>query len=502
MPAMFVYTTKLTFYIVLTALSERNAFLMRILGAYMINFFFRTYGCQANVADSQGIAQLLTTMGCCEVASAAQADLIIINTCAVREKAEQKLWSYIGKLAAFKRAKPYLKIGIIGCVASYKKQEIYTRFDAVSFVYGAREELPALQVYLADLVVSLETSKQHFEQGAVHKIFGGQDRDVKKLVEQRRLTLPTVARLLKKYQPITAAAELNRSFVNIMTGCNKYCSYCIVPFTRGREISFSMAAILERVRRDIDNGAKEITLIGQNVNSYIDPETGARFPELLRQVAEIDGDFWVRYISPHPQDMTEDLLDVMAAHRPKVCAAVHLPLQSGSNRILSLMNRTYTVEHYLKQVEWIYKRMPDVMLSTDIIVGFPTETEQEFLETMQVVEQVRYDLIYSFIYSPRLYTKAALMADDCSLAVKSERLERLQKRQTEIAYERNSRYVGKKLICLVEKRLEHGKLLARTEGGVRVVFDGKDDLIGTTVLLEIESTGPAQMMAKVAQDSN
>lgn len=263
-----------------------------------------------------------------------------------------------------------------------------------------------------------------------------------------------------------------------------------------------MAAILERVRRDIDNGAKEITLIGQNVNSYIDPETGARFPELLRQVAEIDGDFWVRYISPHPQDMTEDLLDVMAAHRPKVCAAVHLPLQSGSNRILSLMNRTYTVEHYLKQVEWIYKRMPDVMLSTDIIVGFPTETEQEFLETMQVVEQVRYDLIYSFIYSPRLYTKAALMADDCSLAVKSERLERLQKRQTEIAYERNSRYVGKKLICLVEKRLEHGKLLARTEGGVRVVFDGKDDLIGTTVLLEIESTGPAQMMAKVAQDSN
>lgn len=231
MPAMFVYTTKLTFYIVLTALSERNAFLMRILGAYMINFFFRTYGCQANVADSQGIAQLLTTMGCCEVASAAQADLIIINTCAVREKAEQKLWSYIGKLAAFKRAKPYLKIGIIGCVASYKKQEIYTRFDAVSFVYGAREELPALQVYLADLVVSLETSKQHFEQGAVHKIFGGQDRDVKKLVEQRRLTLPTVARLLKKYQPITAAAELNRSFVNIMTGCNKYCSYCIVPFT-------------------------------------------------------------------------------------------------------------------------------------------------------------------------------------------------------------------------------------------------------------------------------
>ena len=247
----------------------------------MINFFFRTYGCQANVADSQGIAQLLITMGCSEVASAAQADLIIINTCAVREKAEQKLWSYIGKLAAFKRAKPYLKIGIIGCVASYKKQEIYTRFDAVSFVYGAREELPALQVYLADLVVSLETSKQHFEQGAVHKIIGGQDRDVKKLVEQRRLVLPTVARLLTKYQPITTAAELNRSFVNIMTGCNKYCSYCIVPFTRGREVSFPMTAILERVRRDVDNGAKEITLIGQNVNSYIDSETGARFPELL-----------------------------------------------------------------------------------------------------------------------------------------------------------------------------------------------------------------------------
>ncbi len=480
----------------------------------MITYFFKTYGCQANVADSQGLSQYLAELGSTDAATEQDADLIIVNTCAVREKAEQKLWSYLGLLTDIKRARPYLKIGVIGCVASYKKKEIYDRFDQVSFVYGAREELPALKAYLHDVVVQLETTKQLYTQSPPEKrdaIIGaskGQDRDVKKVVELKNLfqtsRLSGFSAFKKKEQKISpvveqrpAAKELNRSFINIMTGCNKYCAYCIVPFTRGREISYPMSQLVAQVQHDVTNGAKEITLIGQNVNSYIDPETGALFPELLRRVAQVEGRFWVRYISPHPQDMTIDLFDVMKEFGSKIAASLHFPVQSGSNEILKAMNRNYSIEEYLQKVGWIRDRMPDATISTDIIVGFPGETEQDFLATMDVIEKVRYDLIYSFIYSPRKFTKAWKMADDCPADIKSARLETLQKRQMEIAFEQNSLNIGKIITCLVEKRLEHGKLLARTEGNVRVVFDGSDDLIDTFVDVEILSTGPANMSGQL-----
>ena len=199
----------------------------------------------------------------------------------------------------------------------------------------------------------------------------------------------------------TKPLELKRSFINIMTGCNKYCAYCIVPFTRGREVSYPMTQILEQVQHDVLNGAKEVTLIGQNVNSYIDPE---KFPELLRRVAQIEGEFWVRFVSPHPQDMTREMFEVIAANRPKLTAYIHFPVQSGSDKVLEMMKRNYTAAQYLEQIGWLRDLMPDATISTDIIVGFPGESEEDYLATRQLMETVRYDLIYSFIYSPRKYT--------------------------------------------------------------------------------------------------
>ena len=466
----------------------------------MISYFFKTYGCQANVADSQGLMQNLADFGCTEASSEETADLLVVNTCAVREKAEQKLYSYLGQLSDLKRQRPYIKIGVIGCVASYRKEELYKRFDAINFVDGAREELPVLQTYLADLVVQIETTKQLFAQDPEKPLRSYQDRNVKSVVQTKKLT-PAAARLVALKGALASlqnVKEVGKSFINIMTGCNKYCTYCIVPFTRGREISYPMTEIVDRVRHDVANGAKEVMLIGQNVNSYADPVTGAMFPELLRQVAAIEGEFWVRYISPHPQDMTVELFDVMAAHRPKIAASIHFPMQSGSDRVLQAMNRNYTTKTYLEKVNWIWERMPDATVSSDIIVGFPGETEEDFKATMHMLEIVRFDLIYSFIYSPRKFTKAFKMADDCPADVKQQRLEILQRRQMEIAAERNKANIGKTLRCLVEKRLENGKLLARTEGNIRVAFDGDDELIGTFINVTIESAGPAQMVGSKA----
>lgn len=476
----------------------------------MINYFFKTYGCQANVADSQGLAKFLDELDCREVQTEAEADLAIVNTCAVRDKAEQKLFSYLGELAEHKKLRPYMKIGVIGCVASYKKKEIYERFDLVNFVYGAREEYEALKAYLIDIVTSLETTKQlYLTSPEVPVKSGGQDRDVKKIVLSKSLL--TSSRFtsfgLKKQSikkvvdkpDVNKSMELNRSFINIMTGCNKACAYCIVPFTRGGEVSYPMTQILDRVAHDIANGAKEVTLIGQNVNSYIDPETGHKFPELMRRVAAIEGEFWVRWISPHPQDMTRDLFEVIAQHREKLPGYVHFPVQSGSNRILQLMKRNYTDQQYLEQIGWIRELLPGATISTDIIVGFPGETEEDYQATRNLMEEVKYDLIYSFIYSPRKYTPASRMEDHDSYEEKQKRLDALQERQKEICLERNLLNIGKTLKCLVEKRIAPDKLLARTEGNVRVHVQGPDEIIGMFVNVHIQETGPVNMSGVLVQ---
>lgn len=503
----------------------------------MITYFFKTYGCQANVADSQGVATFLDELGCEQVEQEAAADLIIINTCAIREKAEQKLFSYIGTLAPLREQRPYQRLGVMGCVASYKKRELYGHFPHVDFVYGAREEIPVLMAYLNDVVQSIASAKQVYiaDPEKYTPPTEGRDKNIQKVVERKRLlplrtkSLPFIVRDALRaphYERASASSpskletgtdtlavrgeelrssvsnhtantrapkEVRRSFINIMTGCNKYCTYCIVPFTRGREVSFPMQEILEKVAREIELGSKEITLIGQNVNSYVDPITGARFPELMERVAQLSGEFWVRFISPHPQDMTKDLFQVMARYREKLVGYLHFPLQSGSNRILQAMNRTYTAQEYLEKVGWIHELLPDATITTDIIVGFPGETDEDYQATRRMMEDVKFDLIYSFIYSRRKYTKAFSMEDNCSVQEKEARLEALQKRHIEICQERNQRLVGRRLKALVEKRLTNDKLLARSEGNVRILFDGSDDLIGTFVTLEICEAKPVNI---------
>ncbi len=467
----------------------------------MISFFFKTYGCQANVADSDGIAKYLISLGCDEVSTAEQADLIMVNTCAVRDKAEQKLFSYLGQLSDLKKERSYVNLGVIGCVASYKKEEIYKRFNQVNFVYGAREEMKTFHAYLTDLIVRLETTKQLFVQSNPLDELIVQDRDIKKIVQTKgllgssRMASTLFKKRVKPETLITKEPELNRSFINIMTGCNKYCAYCIVPFTRGKEISYPAEDILTRVIHDVANGAKEVTLVGQNVNSYRDPVTGTDFSELLRNIVKIDGEFWVRWVSPHPQDMTVELFDVIKQHPDRIPWYVHFPVQSGSSRVLEIMRRNYTREQYLEQINWLRERMPTAVISTDIIVGFPGETEEDYQLTRDLMEQVKFDFVFSFIYSPRKYTRAATMQDDCPQNIKQTWLEALQKRQIELCLERNSVWVGKKMKTLVEKRLSSGKLLARTEGNLRVIFEGTSDLIGNFVTVMIDRAAPAQLEA-------
>lgn len=473
----------------------------------MINFFFKTYGCQANVADSEGLASFLKTIECNDVHEEQAADLIVVNTCAVREKAEQKLYSYLGQLCDIKKTKPYMKIGVIGCVASYKRDEIYKRFDSVNFVYGAKEDYKVLEAYLADLVVKLETTKQMFgDTGSVLPATLGQDRDIKQVM-QKSPSLFKSARVgsmaIFKNKPLnkgisTPSKELTRSYINIMTGCNKFCAYCIVPFTRGREVSYPMQEIVDRVTHDVSNGSKEVTLIGQNVNSYKDPETGHMFPELLRRVAALPGRFWVRWVSPHPQDMTADLFDVIAEHPDRIPPYVHFPLQSGSNQVLALMKRNYTIAQFEEQIGWLRTRMPHAIISTDMIVGFPGETEADFELTMDAINRIQFDWVYSFNYSPRKHTLASrTMGDDVPQIEKSRRLEILQARQIELAAARYKKHLDQVYDVLVEKRLEDGKLLARTGGNIRVLFDGPASLIDSFTAVRITATGPVNLTGEL-----
>ena len=435
----------------------------------MVHVFIKTYGCQANVADSISLEKYLCDIGCLIVRAEGDADIILINTCAIRAKAEQRFFSYLGSLVPFKTVRPHLAIGVIGCIASYRKEEIFKRFDSVSFVFGAREDIETLKAELSDLIESVATKKLLYVGPARHSFSDG-------------------------------GTALNRSMINIMRGCNNYCSYCIVPFTTGRERSFAMSKILEQIKRDVAAGAKEVTLLGQNVDSYKDPETDARFSTLLKKVGQIDGEFWVRFVSPHPKDMTTDVLDVMAANKEKLCAYIHFPLQSGSNRILDLMCRTYTVEKYLEQIAAIRKRLPHAAISTDFIIGFPGETEEDYRATRKVMEEVRFNMIYSFIYSPRKYTKAAQMIDSCSHEVKQRRLAALQARHREIGTERNKEFIGKTVRVLIESRVSCEGWRGRTEGNIRVLVSGKNLVVNKFVNVLIEEAGISQIDGTTTQD--
>lgn len=413
----------------------------------------KTYGCQQNEADSERLAGMLVKMGYILTENEQASDLILVNTCAVREHAELKALSITGQYKHLKEKNRDLLIGMCGCMVSqeHRKEDVKNKYPYVDFVFGT-------------------SMLYKFPEILYTKIRSG----------KRQFCLDDSEGNIAEGLPVARESRF-KAWVSIMYGCNNFCTYCIVPYVRGRERSREPDAILEEVRLLVKDGVKEITLLGQNVNSYgKDLPSPVSFAELLDRICALEGDFTVRFMTSHPKDATKELIDVMAENQ-KIAKAFHLPLQSGSDRILSLMNRHYTAEHYLGLVDYMRKKMPDIALTSDIIVGFPGETEEDFQKTLEVLGMAEYDNIYSFIYSRRVGTPAASMPDQIPPEVSRERFARLIDRQMEISNRKNKDYTGTLLRVLVEGRskTDETKLTGRSEKNRLVHFEGDDALIGT-----------------------
>lgn len=428
-----------------------------------------TYGCQQNEADSEQIRGMLREMGYAFTEDTSVADVIVINTCAIREHAELRVLGNVGALTHTKRRKPNQVICLCGCSMQepHMAEKIRKSFRHVDLVFGphALWRFPELlqQVLLKkERVFATEQSDGRIAEG-----------------------LPVVRRGKIK------------AWVSIMYGCNNFCTYCIVPYVRGRERSRQPEDILAECRALIEGGTKEITLLGQNVNSYgKDLSCGMDFADLLAAIAQIPGDFLIRFMTSHPRDASEKLFDTMARY-PKIAKQLHLPFQSGSSRVLKAMNRHYDRETYLQKVNYAKKVMPDLVLTSDVIVGFPGETEEEFEETISLIQSVHYDSLFTFIFSPRPGTPAAKMDDPTPKEEKNRRFDRLCAVQNAISEEIHNAYIGKTLRCLVDGR-DKDLLTARTEGGRLVRFPGRDDMIGTYQNITITAATTWSLSGKAA----
>ena len=412
--------------------------------------YVETYGCQQNEADSEKIRGYLAMSGYRIQQEAEGADVVVMNTCAIREHAEQRVFGNLGALTHTKRRHPRQKIFLCGCMAGETKVSDRVR---KSFPY-------------VDGVFSTHHLWQFPE--ILWKVLTGKKRQF--YVEDEA---GSIAEGIPQLRDNTLKA-----WVSIMYGCNNFCTYCIVPYVRGRERSRKKEDILAECREVIAKGAKEITLLGQNVNSYgKDLAEQVDFADLLAEIAQLDGDFLVRFMTSHPRDASEKLFDTMAKY-PKIAKQLHLPFQSGSSRVLKAMNRHYDRETYLKKVNYAKSVMPDLVLTSDVIVGFPGETEEEFEETISLIQQVHYDSLFTFIFSPRTGTPAASMEDPTPKEEKNRRFDKLCNVQNEISVQIHENYVGKVMRCLVDGK-DKDLLTARTEGGRLVRFAGCDNLIGT-----------------------
>lgn len=411
----------------------------------------RSFGCQQNVSDGEKILGLLCEMGYGVTDDVSSADLILYNTCAVRENAELKIYGLLGDLKHLKESRPDLIIGVCGCMAQQEQvvEKIRRTYKQVDLIFGtfAVNELPRL---LYEALTERGTKVDITEYG------GG---------------------ISENIRPVRSCSF--KAGVPIMYGCNNFCSYCIVPYVRGRERSRSPEAVLDEIRELVENGCKEIMLLGQNVNSYgkkLDTPIG--FSELLRRINGLDGDFRVRFMSPHPKDADKELIDTIIECE-KICKHMHLPLQSGSDRILNEMNRRYTAEKYMETVSYARSRIPDFSFSTDIIVGFPNETREDFEETLKIVRQVKYDNIFSFIYSKRTGTKAALIEDKISDKEKSGRMRELLELQREVSSEHFKRFVGRTMNVLFESGTKNeGWYTGKSDEFIIVEAEADETVIG------------------------
>ena len=418
--------------------------------------YVETYGCQQNEADSERIRGMLAQGGYSIVQEAENADVVVMNTCAIREHAEQRVFGNLGALTHTKRRHPAQKIFLCGCMAGQE-----------TVVERIRKSYPHV-----DGVFSTHHLWQFPE--ILYRVLTG-----KKRVFFTEDEAGSIAEGLPQLRDQTLKA-----WVSIMYGCNNFCTYCIVPYVRGRERSRKMEDILAECRQVIEAGAKEITLLGQNVNSYgKDLEDGCDFSDLLAEIAAIEGDFLIRFMTSHPRDAGKKLFDTMAAS-PKIAKQLHLPFQSGSSRVLKAMNRHYDREKYLEAVRYAKQVMPELVLTSDVIVGFPGETEEEFCETLSLIEEVRYDALFTFIFSPRTGTPAASMEDPTPKEEKNRRFDRLCALQNSISEQIHAGYVGKKLRCLIDG-VDGDLLTARTEGGRLVRFTGDSSLIGSFAYLTV-----------------
>ena len=403
--------------------------------------FLETYGCQMNFADSEVVASILQTAGHTVVDDLGDADVILINTCAIRDNAEQRIRHRVRELRAQQARNPRLRIGILGCMAERLQSQLMAEEDNVSLVVGpdAYRRLPELLEKGVNAAVELSTTETYAD-----------------------------------IEPVRLASNGISAYISIMRGCQNYCAYCVVPYTRGRERSRDPETILREARNLYSQGYKEVTLLGQNVNSYRHGDVG--FPQLMEAVAEIAPDLRVRFATSHPKDLSDDLLCVMAAH-PNICRCIHLPVQSGSDHILKLMNRHYDSAWYLDRIAAIRNYLPDCSITTDVIVGFCSETEEEFQATLDLFRQVRYDYASMFKYSLRPDTYAARhLADDVPDAVKGRRLEELIALQGQIALENNRLEVGRDYEVLVEGTSHRSKerLFGRNSQNKVIVFDRRD----------------------------
>ena len=422
------------------------------------SFYLETFGCQMNVVDSERIVDLLAGIGYQRTEEPEQADLVLLNTCAVRDKAVRKAYGHLGRFKPLKESNPRLIVGMGGCIAQQEGKQLLAEFPYLDLVFGTHNvhRLPEMVQQVAATRVRCDETEF--------------------LDRETRLQL----------FPSRTGQDAFTRFVTIMQGCDNFCSYCVVPYVRGREISRPSAEILDEIRELAGQGVREVTLIGQNVNSYGTKEEEISFPALLEQVNAIEGIDRIRFTTSHPKDLSDELIDCFG-RLDKLCKHLHLPVQCGSNHILRAMNRGYTRERYLEIVSRLRQVCPDIRFSTDIIVGFPGETAENFAETMSLLEEVRYVDIYSFIYSPRSGTVAAEIDDDTPAKVKHEHFDRMLTLQQEISRQVWEADVGTVQEVLVEgeSKMGEGQLFGRSTWNRIVNFSGPAEVAGRLVSVKI-----------------
>ena len=419
--------------------------------------FIETFGCQMNVNDSERIVTMMADLGYAPTVTPSDADMILLNTCSVRGGAEEKVYKRLSHLRSLKKTKNSLILGVGGCVAQQEGEQLLAKFPWLDLVFGTHN----LHL-LPDMVRGAEYGERRCETTFIDN-------------EQR----------LDLFPPVKGASRLSR-FVTVMQGCDNYCSYCIVPYVRGREISRRSADILDEVRRLADDGVQEVVLLGQNVNSYGLKSAGEPdFARLISMIAGVEGIRRIRFTTSHPKDMSDELIACFA-DLPKLCGQIHLPAQSGSDTVLSRMNRGYSRAAYLDRIVALNRARPGIAVTGDMIVGFPGESEEDFGQTLSLMEEVRYADLFSFVYSPRPGTKAADLPEELSRERKLERLERLQELQRRITREINESYLGTLQAVMVEGEGKRpGQVSGRADSGRIVNFSGDPALIGSFVTVRV-----------------